>query len=249
MMPDDSSFQQSDICAVWDHVAATYEEIDSSGPDYQAYHQRMIELIGSPKGRHVCEVGCGAATTSAFLARLGARITLVDLSQGSLAYARQLFEKLGMGVTMCRANGLAMGFRDGAFDIVWNGGVIEHFTDNGKVALLQEMWRVTRPGGLLLVTVPNAHDWPFILGKAIARWRGKWIFGFEDDLSVGRFRRLAERAGIPNPSFHAHNPIVGWWFLPWGRGVTRRFGLDTLERHARVSRFGHVLALLARKPI
>jgi SAM-dependent methyltransferase len=112
---------------------------------------------------------------------------------------------------------------------------------------IREMWRVTRPGGRLLVAVPNADDLPFILGKRIARWRGKWIFGFEDDLSVRRFRRLAARAGVPDPEFHAHNPIVGWWFLPCGRAVTRRLGLDTLAWHAKPSRFGHVLTLVARK--
>jgi len=248
MTTDDASFQQSDIRTVWDRVAATYEGIDASGPDYQAYHRRMIELIGPPDGRHVCEVGCGSATTSAFLAGLGARITLLDLSVGLLDFARRLFGRLGHRASLVRGNGLSMGFRDGSFDVVWNGGVIEHFTDDGKVELLREMWRVTRPGGVLYLTVPNGHDWPFILGKAIAQWRGKWIFGFEDDLSESRFRGLAERAGIPNPSFHAHNPVVGWWFLPWGRSVTRRLGLDTPERHARASRFGHVLALVARKP-
>jgi len=25
-----------------------------------------------------------------------------------------------------------MGFRDSSFDVVWNGGVIEHFSDEGR---------------------------------------------------------------------------------------------------------------------
>jgi len=131
--------------------------------------------------------------------------------------------------------------------VVWNGGVIEHFTDEGKVALIREMYRITRPGGLLLIVVPNALDLPFRLGKWIAERRGKWIFGYEDDLSEGRFRRLAERAGLKQVDLSAHNPIVGWWFLPYGRWLTDRLGLNTTRWHAKQTRFGHALSLAARK--
>jgi hypothetical protein len=96
--------------------------------------------------------------------------------------------------------------------------------------------------------VPNARDFPFILGKRLAELRGKWIFGFEDDLTVGRFRSLAEKAGVKPVEFHAHNPVVGWWFLPWGQAITGRLGFNTLHWHAKRSRFGHVLTLAARKP-
>jgi SAM-dependent methyltransferase len=142
-----------------------------------------------------------------------------------------------------------MGFRDGTFDVVWNGGVLEHFTDEGKAALIREMWRVTRPGGLLVILVPNAEDWPFRLGKWIAERRGKWIFGFEDDLSARRLRALAATAGVPCDECSAHNPIVGWWFLPYGRALTGRLGLNTRRWHARRSRFGHILRFVARKPV
>jgi 2-polyprenyl-3-methyl-5-hydroxy-6-metoxy-1,4-benzoquinol methylase len=196
----------------------------------------------------MCEVGCGSGTSSAILAGLGARVTLVDLSPKALATARDHFARLSLVADYCRQNGLQMGFRDGAFDVVWNGGVIEHFSDEGKVSLIREMWRVTKPGGLLLIAVPNARDLPFIVGKKLAQWRGKWIFGYEDDLNEHRFRALARAAGIHAMEFRAHNPIVGWWFLPFGRSVTRRLGLDTAAWHAKKSRLGHVLTLAARKP-
>jgi SAM-dependent methyltransferase len=148
-----------------------------------------------------------------------------------------------------RQNGLRMGIRDGTFDVVWNGGVIEHFTDEGKILLMKEMYRITRPGGLLVILAPNADGWPFMAGKWIAQRRGKWIFGFEDDLSARKFRSLAKEAGIRGYELAAHNPVVGWWFLPFGQAVTDRLGLNTLAWHAKLSRAGHVLQFLVRKPI
>ena len=246
-MTNDEPLQPKDIASVWDRVAATYGSIDPGAPDYRAYHAHLLAAVGAPAGRSICEVGCGSGTTSALLASLGARITLVDLAAKSLHFAREHFERLRLPADYARMNGLRMGIRDAAFDVVWNGGVIEHFTDEGKAALLREMWRVTKPGGLLLVTVPNARDYPFLLGKRLAEWRGKWIFGFEDDLTVERFRALAASADIPGAEFRAHNPVVGWWFLPFGRSLTRRLGLDTPEHHGRESRVGHVLTMTARK--
>jgi ubiquinone/menaquinone biosynthesis C-methylase UbiE len=242
------SYQQPDLVDVWDKVSEQYRNIDLSAPDHQANMAHFLELAGPPSGRSFCEVGSGSGTASASLARMGARITLVDISPKSLAFARRHFEAEKLPAQYAIQDGLRLGFRDGSFDVVWNGGVIEHFTDEGKVALIQEMYRVTKPGGILLIQVPNAHDFPFRLGKWIAERRGKWIFGYEDDLSEGRLRKLAARAGITRMEFSAHNPIVGWWFLPYGRKITDWLGLNTTPWHAKRSRFGHALAMAARKP-
>jgi len=248
-MTDAPSYQQPDLVDVWDKVSERYRSIDLGAPDHQANMEHFLATVGPPAGRSFCEVGSGSGTTSAALARMGANITLVDISPKSLAFAREHFAGQGLSARYAIQDGLMLGFRDGVFDVVWNGGVIEHFTDDGKVALIREMYRVTRPGGLVLIVVPNAHDWPFRLGKWIAERRGKWIFGYEDDLSEGRFRRLAVRAGLPRIEFSAHNPIVGWWFLPYGRRLMDRLGLNTRRWHARHSRFGHALTLAARKPL
>ena len=247
-MTESPSYQQPDLAHVWDQVSERYAAIDLGAPDHQALIERFLELVGPPSGRSFCEVGSGSGTTSGELARRGGRITLVDLSPKSLGFARGYFRSAKLPAQYALQDGLRMGFRDGTFDVVWNGGVIEHFTDEGKIALIREMYRVVKPGGLLLIVVPNAHDWPFRLGKWIAEKRGKWIFGFEDDLHESRFRKLAKDAGITNVEFTAYNPIVGWWFLPYGRKLTDLLGLNTKAWHLKKSRYGHALAMTVRKP-
>jgi len=246
-VPPTPSYQQPDLVSVWDQVSERYRSIDLAAPDHRAGIERFLEITGPPAGRSFCEVGSGSGTTSGQLAKRGGRMTLVDISPKSLAFAKRHFEGERLPAQYAIQDGLRLGFRDGVFDVVFNGGVIEHFTDEGKIALIREMYRVVKPGGLLVIVVPNARDVPFRLGKWIAERRGKWIFGFEDDLSEGRFRTLAERAGLTGVEFSAHNPVVGWWFLPYGRRLTDLLGLNTARWHARRSRFGHVLALAARK--
>ncbi len=48
----------------------------------------------------------------------------------------------------------ALTFRADSFDAILSLSVIEHIPDDGDMAALKEMWRVLRPGGRLILTVP-----------------------------------------------------------------------------------------------
>ena len=240
-------FQQSDISSVWDKVAETYDSATISGADYQANLKVLLECVGNLAGKKLCEVGCGSGLLSALLGTLGARITLVDIASKALSFARRHFEGKGIAADFCLQDGLQMGFRADAFDLVWNDGVLEHFSDDGKIALIREMWRIVRPGGALLIRVPNVWDLPFTVSKFAAERRGTWQYGYEDGLSVGRLKKLARRAGLEQAEVFAYNPITGWWFLPYGEAITRRLNLNTVEWHSRRSPLGHVVTLFAKK--
>src|SRR5690349_13553860 len=54
-------------------------------------------VIGDLKGKRVLEVGCGEGENSAVLAKLGARVTGIDISQGAIDTALE----------RCRVNGVA----------------------------------------------------------------------------------------------------------------------------------------------
>lgn len=245
----DTQAQPSDIRSVWGKIAESYSAQNVTRPSYQAFLHVLLEATGVPQGRTYCEVGCGSGTTSAMLAQLGAIASLVDIAAEPLEFARRHFEQLGLAGTYYQQDALCMDLPDGVFDVVWNAGVIEHFYDPGKVQLIREMWRITRPGGYLFIAVPNQWDIPFAIAKKLAQWRGTWGYGYEDDLTFSRFSSLARDAGLDGYELFAYNPVVGWQFLPSGRRLTQLLGLDRLHRHTKRSRFGHVICLCAQKPM
>ena len=232
---------------VWNKEANRYTHAAENSPDYLAYYHVLHQLIGELRGKKIADIGSGTGMTSAYFAEHGAELHLVDLADKALAYARNYFNKKNLKAKYYRENAFNMSLPHSHFDVVWNGGVIEHFPDQQKILMLQKMWQLVKPGGRIIVTAPNAWDIPFMMAKQLLIWRNKWSFGDEDDLTSARLAELAKRAGITNPRIFAYNPIVGWWFFPYGRELTQLLQLNTPEHHQRRCKFGHNLVLTALK--
>ncbi|HXF58908.1 MAG TPA: class I SAM-dependent methyltransferase, partial [Candidatus Saccharimonadales bacterium] len=111
-MSSSKSTQQPDLVDVWDQVSERYAGIDLGAPDHEAFLERFVELTGPPRGRSFCEIGSGSGTTSGELARQGGRITLIDISPKSLAFARRYFEDRKLPARYAIQDGLRLGFRD-----------------------------------------------------------------------------------------------------------------------------------------
>jgi len=240
--------QPEGIASVWDKVSERYSAQSVNQPHNQAFFRVFMETTGVPKGRSYCEVGCGSGMSSALLAQMGADVSLVDIAPKALEFARSNFANLGLQATFYQQDALQMELEDGTFDVVWNCGVLEHFYDPGKLQLIREMRRITRPGGLVFIAVPNHLHLPFMLGKKLAELRGIWPYGFEDDLTPRRLDGLARQAGLESYELFAYNAVGGWAFLPLGKRLMRFLGLDTLEMHSRRTRWGHMICLNALKP-
>lgn len=237
------------LARTWNKEARGYRFESDSEVDYLANFYHLVHCLGNPKGRKILEVGSGTGQGSAYLASRGGVIYLLDISKKSLEFSRKYFAYKKLPVRLYQQNAFSMKFPAESFDYVWNGGVIEHFNDKEKILMLKKMWKLVKPGGKLLVTVPNAHDIPFMVAKKILEIRKKWAFGTEDDLTIKRMRNLAKLVGIRNFLVYAYNPIVGFWFFPYGREISNVLGLNTLKNHKSKSPFGHVIIFCARKPI
>lgn len=130
-------------------------------------YQRRLEiclrwLLGSGlrAGSLVLDVGCGASPLVREVRLLGYRGVGIDYSFAMLRNAQaDAPERFAQGDIE------ALPFTDGAFDAVFCLGVICYLP--ADEAALTELSRVTRPGGLLMLSVPNKINLTAITDPAL----------------------------------------------------------------------------------
>jgi SAM-dependent methyltransferase len=100
----------------------------------------------------VADFGCGSGTMSRMPGSLvgpSGSVTGIDLHAAQLEQARQLSAKDGLANTAFVAvDACATGLPPNGFDLVYCRFLLLHLTD--PASCLQEVWRVLKPGGILL---------------------------------------------------------------------------------------------------
>ena len=102
----------------------------------------------------ILDVGCGIGGTSRYLANKlkdkGSTVTGITLSPKQVARATELAAERGLdNVEFKVMDALKMDFPDNSFDLVWGCESGEHMPD--KKAYVEEMTRVLKPGGTLVI--------------------------------------------------------------------------------------------------
>jgi malonyl-CoA O-methyltransferase len=126
------------------------EVYDSDGnPLTLLEHPRVRELLGDVSGLEVVDVGCGTGRHSSWMARAGARVTAIDLSEGMLDKA--LRKEGAEGIRFVRADlEQPLPLPEAAFDRVLSSLVLEHISH--LAGLFSEMRRICRPGGAVVIS-------------------------------------------------------------------------------------------------
>jgi len=121
--------------------------------------RRILDQVAAPvlqnrKLERVFEGGCGTGHQSrVFEARYGWRVTALDFDFGGLRYAR------GAGQRRLVQGDLGeLPFGDSLFDAAFALDVLAHFPKGTESKPLAELYRVLKPGGVLIVRT-SAFDW------------------------------------------------------------------------------------------
>ena len=130
-------------------------------------------------GDSLLELGCGTGVFSGILAKNGRNTTLLDYSEKSVEFCREVFAQANLKGEFIKADVLKpFPFADNSFDCVWSSGLLEHFTDYQLRFILKESARVSRK--LVISLVPNAWSGFYRFGKWYQESRGIWPWGKED---------------------------------------------------------------------
>jgi ubiquinone/menaquinone biosynthesis C-methylase UbiE len=198
----------------WHGAIASCGEDQAEAPWHELARKALAGV--DLRGKKVLEIACGRGGFSRWLAEQGAKVTAADYSPVAVELSRARL----CDFPSCEAKQedlQSLSFPDGAFDVVISLETLEHLPS--PITGLRELVRVTKHGGVLLLTGPN------YLG------------------STGLYRIY--RRLIGRPFTECGQPINQLLFLPWQVVRMRAAGCEI----DRVDGVGHYLYWPGRRPL
>jgi len=156
----------------------------------------------------VLEIGAGRGTVSLLLGReFNAEINILDFSDKAIEISKDFYKQFDMPVKFIKADALNLPEELlGRFDIIYSGGLIEHFEDPSDI--VSAHFKTAKKKGLVIISVPNALCLPYRIYKFFAERSKKFDVGFERPFSFQKLKKTAVRHGVTDYS------ISGTRFIP-----------------------------------
>lgn len=178
---------------------------------------RSATALDGLKGLRLADIGCGAGLLSEPLARLGGKVTGMDMASANIEVARSHAAQSGLTIdyrVVAAEDLLAAGER---FDVVLAMEIVEHVTD--AAAFLKTCAGLVKPGGLLVVSTINrtmkAYALAIVAAERVLRWVPRGTHDWD------KFVTPAEIGGAVTPegfmeldrSGVVYNPLLDEWRL------------------------------------
>ncbi|MHC1727523.1 MAG: class I SAM-dependent methyltransferase [Syntrophobacteraceae bacterium] len=158
----------------------------SIGRLVREYESRLLlELVCPGRGERILDVGCGTGIFTRDLLEAGSRVTGLELSFPMLLRAGK--KAAGRPFQMVRGDMRRLPFTDDCFDKSISVTAVE-FLDEAQAGV-GELFRVTRPGGVVVVATLNSLS-PWAVRRKAAGKEGHAIF------KEARFRSPAELSAL-----------------------------------------------------
>lgn len=170
----------------YDRMAPVYDALDAI---YERAWKRRLraELFRHARGRRLLDAGVGTGCNMSFYPADAEEVVGVDTSRGMLDRARERASALGRRVELRRMDLLRLGFADASFDTVAVTFVLLCLPDELQRPALEELRRVTRPDGRILILDyhRSSRRGVRIWNRVMARWL-RWAFAARFDPSTER---------------------------------------------------------------
>lgn len=131
----------------WDEVAPGYDEFVT--PAYFDLATCALQRAGLEPGMRLLDVAAGSGAVSLAAARLGARVTAVDISPVMIERLERRAREEGLELDARVMDGHALDLESGRFDVAASEFGVMLFPDLPRG--LRELARVTKPGGRVVV--------------------------------------------------------------------------------------------------
>jgi len=152
----------------FDEVAPKWDEM-RRGFFSEAVREKAFSIAELEKGKIAADVGAGTGFMTEGLVNKGLKVIAIDQSEHMLAEIRRKFQAVG-GIECKRGRAENLPVPDLAVDYVFANMVLHHVESPPKA--IEEMVRILKPGGRLIVTDLDEHHFEFLRTEHHDRWMG-----------------------------------------------------------------------------
>ncbi|HUN84097.1 MAG TPA: class I SAM-dependent methyltransferase [Terracidiphilus sp.] len=144
----------AEVATYWEANAENWTRYARAG--YDIYRDALntpafLAMLPSIRSLSGLDIGCGEGANTRKLARLGARMTAIDVAPTFIRHAQATEKAAPLGITYQVADGQALPFADASFDFATAFMSLMDMPDHGLA--LREASRVLRPGGFLQFSI------------------------------------------------------------------------------------------------
>jgi len=174
-------------------IARWYAGIRRSGSQAEEYRRQAARLTaGLPGGADVLEVAPGPGYTAIEIARLGFRVTGLDISRSFVEIAGEGATQAGLHVDFRQGDAAAIPFEAGSFDLIVCQAAFKNFTR--PASALAEMHRVLRSGGTAVIQDMSREATHAAIDQEVSLMGLGWLSSF---MTRGTLEMLRRRAYSP----------------------------------------------------
>ncbi len=194
--------------AAWNSISRAYQDRYKLPADKLVYGGRApdeaeLQLLGDVAGQRVLVMGCGGGQDCVVLAKQGATVVGVDLSDKQIEYGRRLAEREGVLVTLLQGNVEELhGIDDETQDLVLSNHAMNYVERIDRA--FAEAFRVLRQGAAFVLSVHHPYDValndapPFAVTKRYWDEQLDWQWDFSEAKVSARMRSW-------------YRPVSGWF--------------------------------------
>jgi ubiquinone/menaquinone biosynthesis C-methylase UbiE/ADP-ribose pyrophosphatase YjhB (NUDIX family) len=182
----------------WNTIARAYQERYKVPTDRLTYAARCpgedeLGLIGDVRGKRVLVLGCGGGQDCIALAKQGAQVVGIDLSDKQIEYGRRLSDREGVLVTLLQGNVEELrDIDDSTQDIVVSLHALNYVEHVDRV--FTEAYRVLKPTSAVVFSVHHPFDAcledepPYGVAKGYWQQELDWQWEFSEANVTARMR-------------------------------------------------------------
>lgn len=156
-----------EVAGMFDTVARRYDLTNDvmSGFQVRAWRAVTRAAVGAGPGMKVLDLAAGTGTSANDYALAGAQVVACDFSIGMMQEGKRRYPDL----QFVAGDATALPFADDAFDVVTISYGLRNVNDT--LAALRQMYRVTKPGGRIVIAEFSTPTTPLV------RESYKWFLG------------------------------------------------------------------------